>query len=116
MAVQEKRLAAAGAGEPRDELGPSLEAHSGHVQRLALELRSVELDELGLGARSGEPVCEVGLELLLLPRRVVRLPRGRVEADQVGREPDELVASTLDLLADPLFEISQWHGREIYSQ
>ena len=116
VAVQEQRPSTARPGEARDELRAALETHSGDVQRLALELRTLELDQLGLRAGRREPPGEVRLERVLLPRRVVRFTGSGVEADQVGREPNEVLPPGIDLITDTLLVVGQRHGATIYRQ
>ena len=93
--------------------GRALEPHAGRVQRLAVEIGPVGLEELDLGARRTKPPGEVLLERRA-PARGGSSGRsgGRVEADQRGGERDELALAGRDLGDDLLFQLAQGHARQ----
>ena len=108
--VQEQAPALSRSLEPGDELGPALEAEAVRKKRVAGEVSRIGLPDLHLGSCRPKTRTEVLLELNLLPRRVLHLPGRRVEADQLGGERDEIVATARDRIDDPLLSIAQRHG------
>ncbi len=112
VAVEEQAPPGSSAGEASDELGPALEAHPRRVERLALELRRVGLEELDLCAGAAQPLPEMLLQAALLAGRIVGRPGRRVEADQRGGELDELALAGRDRGDDLLFQLAQGHARQ----
>ena len=58
----------------------------------------------------------VGITLVERTRRVVRFTGRRVEADQVGCKPNEVLPPGIDLITDTLLVVGQRHGATIYRQ
>ena len=83
---------AARSGEARDELRAPLEAHPGRRRAACPRAPTARARSARSRRRprASRP-ARYSWSAVLLPRRVVRLPGGRVEADQVGCEPDELL-------------------------
>jgi hypothetical protein len=110
VTVEDEASSAALAGEARDELGAAVEPHPGWVQRLAVEIGRVGLEELGLGSRRLQPSGEMLLQGALLSGRIGRVPRGGVEADQPRGQFDELALAASDLGDDLLLERGERHA------
>ena len=108
--VQEQASALSGPFEPGDELGPALEAEAFRKKRVAGEVCGIGLPDLHFRSCRPKPRTEVLLEGNLLARRVLHLPGGGVEADQLRGERDEIVATACERIDDPLFSIAQGHG------
>ena len=102
----------------RSRLGPSAGARvAGGELRAAVEGKArrdlaraarrrprLRLPDVDGGARPAQPLSEVCLEVGLRTGRVVRLPRGRVEADQRRRQLDQLLAPGGNLVEDALLQ------------
>jgi hypothetical protein len=91
--VEQQRLPAAVAAQPRRQLRAAREADALHRQRMARDVGGVGLPEVDLGAVRAEALGEQGLERGLVARRIVgpRPARG-VERDQPAGERDQVVA------------------------
>ena len=72
---------------------------AGHVGRR-------RLPDVDLAPRAGQAVAEVALQVGLLARRIARRARGRVERDEVGDQPHEIVATLGDRVADAALQVA----------
>jgi hypothetical protein len=77
---------------------------------VAGEVRRIGLPDLHFRSCRPKTRAEVLLERSLLAWRILHLPRGGVEADQLRGERDEIVATARDRIDDPLLSIAQGHG------
>ena len=91
VTVEEEGPTAACAFEAGDELGTSLEAEAWGHERLPRHLLGRGLPEIDLRPGGAQPTGQVLLQRRLLSRRIFRVARGRVEANEVGGELHELV-------------------------
>ena len=104
VAVEQQAATAAGAGEAREQLRPAVEVElERHLAPAHVLGRAAPRVDRRAGGR--QPLGEMRLQRGLVARRVARVARRRVEADQRGGQLDELVAALGDRLDDALLEV-----------
>ena len=105
--VQEQAAPAARPGEPGGELRAPVEAESRRHLPRAGDVGRGRLPDVDGGARRGQALAEIGLQVGLLAGRVARHAGGRVEPDQPRRQLDQLFPTGGDRIQDACL---QRHG------
>ena len=104
VAVEQQAAPAARACEARQQLRAPVEVEvEGHLP--AEDVLGPGLPDLDCGTRRRQALRQVGLQRGLVARRIARVARRRVEADESRGELDELVAARGDRLGDALLGV-----------